>query len=83
VVVSDQSSAARVMVLDEHRLKLTGVAAIEAIEVVETEAGPVVKRTTRWSTAGVLWFLPIQAVAYPFCFRISATVPALLGMIPV
>ena len=32
------------------------------------------------SWIGVRWVLPIQAVPYPFCRRISSTVAALRGM---
>ena len=73
------------MVLKENRLKLTRVAGIETVEVIKTEtAGPVVKWT---DLAGfpcrcvVILADPRRRVAV--CRRISDTVPALLGMMPV
>src|SRR4030081_1026877 len=46
VIVRISRARHEVMVLEEDRLKLTRIAAIEAIEIIETKAaGPVVERT--------------------------------------
>jgi hypothetical protein len=61
------------------------VAGVEAVELVKPE--PFARRSNGpaalASQVGVLCFLPIQAVMWPFCRSTSAMVPVLRGRIVV
>ena len=69
------------MVISDAYVPVIHIAGVEAVEVVEPETiGPAIEWTSSTvSQAGVLWFLPIHAVIYPFCRITSPTVPQLRG----
>jgi hypothetical protein len=74
-----------VVIFKENRLELARIPRVETVEIVEPKsAGPVVERTIFAGLPGgrvVVFPNPRGSIA--ICLRISATLPALFGMIPV